>query len=98
VVSIPSRQKGLAIVGLEAMAVDRRVVSTRCSRPAECVVDRDRGYLIPLDDVAAFQPAKRTLSTTGIEALNSENGETELIGEKHRLIHIFHKFHQILMI
>lgn len=54
VFAIPSRQEGLAIVGLEAMACGTPVVSTRCGGPEEYVVDGDNGFLVPRDDEYAL--------------------------------------------
>ncbi len=42
---IPTRQEGLAIVGLEAMACGRPVVSTRCGGPEEFVRPGETGWL-----------------------------------------------------
>ncbi len=46
---IPSRQEGLAIVGLEAMARGLPVISTRCGGPEDYVVPSETGYLTGFD-------------------------------------------------
>lgn len=46
---MPSRQEGLGIVGLEAMACGRPVVSTRCGGPEEYVRDGRNGFLVGFD-------------------------------------------------
>lgn len=47
--AIPSRQEGLNIAGLEAMACGVPVVSTRCGGPEDYVIDSVTGYLCDLD-------------------------------------------------
>lgn len=49
---IPSQQEGLGIVGLEAMATGRPVVSTRCGGPADFVVPGETGALVEQDPAA----------------------------------------------
>lgn len=43
---IPSEQEGLGIVGLEAMATGRPVLSTRCGGPEEFVLEGETGWLV----------------------------------------------------
>lgn len=50
VFAFPSRQEGLGIVGLEAMACGTPVVSTRCGGPEDYVVEDETGYLVPTSD------------------------------------------------
>jgi glycosyltransferase involved in cell wall biosynthesis len=61
VFAIPSRQEGLAIVGLEAMACGTPVVSTRCGGPEQYVVDGETGYLVPRGDSTAFATRLREI-------------------------------------
>ena len=46
---IPSKQEGLAIVGLEAMACGCPVVSTKCGGPEDYIVDGINGALLDFD-------------------------------------------------
>jgi len=66
VFAIPSRQEGLAIVGLEAMACGTPVVSTKCGGPEEYVVDGETGFLVPSNDARALSERMGTvLSSSG---------------------------------
>lgn len=47
--AISSRQEGLNIAGLEAMACGVPVVSTRCGGPEDYVRDGENGYLCDMD-------------------------------------------------
>ncbi len=46
---IASQQEGLGIVGLEAMARGRPVLSTRCGGPEEFVIEGETGWLVDAD-------------------------------------------------
>lgn len=59
--TIPSRQEGLAIVGLEAMACGTPVVATRCGGPEEYVINDETGYLVPKDDVGQLANRVKTI-------------------------------------
>ena len=43
---IPSQQEGLGIVGLEAMATGRPVLSTRCGGPEDYVIEGETGWFV----------------------------------------------------
>lgn len=61
--TIPSKQEGLGIVGLEAMACGTPVVSTQCGGPEEYICDGGNGFLVPSDDLAAFAERIESLLT-----------------------------------
>lgn len=60
-VVVPSRLEGFSYVALEAAACGKPVVASRGSALPEVVRDGVTGLLCPVDDVAAFASAVRTL-------------------------------------
>jgi glycosyltransferase involved in cell wall biosynthesis len=58
---LPSRQEGLGVAALEAMALARPVVVTRAGGLGETAVDGRTGFLVPPDDPEALERALRTL-------------------------------------
>lgn len=68
---VPSRQEGLCISALEAMASGCPVVSTRCGGPEEYVVDDVNGYLVGFD---AREMADAILRVVGDRARRTRLG------------------------
>lgn len=58
---LPSRQEGLGVAALEAMAAGRAVVATTVGGLGEAVVDGETGLLVPPDDERALSAALRKL-------------------------------------
>ncbi len=57
VMVMPSRQEGLGVAALEAMAAGLPVIASRVGGLPEAVVDGDTGLLVPADDAAALAAA-----------------------------------------
>jgi len=73
VVVLPSRNEGLPLTVLEAMAAARPVVASRVGGIPEAVGDRRSGLLVPPGDASALAQALTTL--LGDPALRSAMGE-----------------------
>lgn len=69
VFALPSRQEGLGIAGLEAMSCGTPVVATRSGGPEDYVIEEETGFLVPIDDAAAF--ADRIIRILSDDALRS---------------------------
>jgi glycosyltransferase involved in cell wall biosynthesis len=63
VVVVPSRQEGLGVAALEAMAAGRPVVVSAAGGLAEVVVDGESGLVVPPEDPAALAAAVERLVT-----------------------------------
>jgi glycosyltransferase involved in cell wall biosynthesis len=63
VVAVPSRQEGLGVAALEAMAAGRALVVSKVGGLAEAVVDGESGLVVPPDDAAALAAALTRLVT-----------------------------------
>lgn len=66
VFAIPSRQEGLGIVGLEAMACGCPVVSTRCGGTEEYIIDGGNGFLVNFDPVQMANAICRIVSDSSL--------------------------------
>jgi glycosyltransferase involved in cell wall biosynthesis len=60
---LPSRYETFGIVLIEALALGKPVIATRCGGPESIVREQD-GLLVPTDDVAALAQALRRLHLT----------------------------------
>jgi glycosyltransferase involved in cell wall biosynthesis len=58
---VPSRQEGLCIAALEAMACGCPLVSTRCGGPEEFVIDDKTGFLVGFDPVEMTDAVTRII-------------------------------------
>lgn len=59
----PTRLEGFGLVALEALACGRPVIATDCTSLPEVVIHGESGILCPVDNVAAFADAAKTLGT-----------------------------------
>jgi glycosyltransferase involved in cell wall biosynthesis len=71
--ALPSREEGLGIAALEAMACGVPVVATRCGGPEGIITDQHDGYLVGLGDERGL--ALRLESLLRDAALNRGMGE-----------------------
>jgi glycosyltransferase involved in cell wall biosynthesis len=78
----PSRYETFGVAIVEALAMGRPVVATRCGGPDAIVTSRD-GLLVPVDDVAALADAMRQLRERGgdVDAAAIRRGCLERFGE-----------------
>lgn len=97
VFAIPSRQEGLAIVGLEAMACGTPVVSTKCGGPEEYVIDGKTGYLIPQDNIEDF--ANRLIRIIEDKSLHKtlSSNARQFIEDKHSKSIVEPKYSNLFM-
>jgi glycosyltransferase involved in cell wall biosynthesis len=63
---VPSKQEGLCIAALEAMAAGCPVVSTHCGGPEEFVIDGRTGYLVGGDALALAGAVERIVEDRGL--------------------------------
>jgi glycosyltransferase involved in cell wall biosynthesis len=61
VVALSSENEGLPLVALEAMLLERPVVSTDAGSVSEAVVDGETGFVVPVGDTHALASALRRL-------------------------------------
>lgn len=73
VFTLPSKQEGLGIAGLEAMSCGTPVVATRCGGPEDYVVDGQTGFLVPEGDIETF--AVRLIKILSDPSLRSDLGQ-----------------------
>lgn len=94
--AIPSKQEGLAIVGLEAMACGTPVVSTDCGGPEGYIRDGENGYLV--DGAVATAFADRLCVLLGDRDVGDRLGTNarELIVEKYAASVVRSRFVQFL--
>jgi glycosyltransferase involved in cell wall biosynthesis len=81
---ISSRQEGLAIVGLEAMARGVPVVSTRCGGPEDYVLQGETGYLTGFDAEEMAQAVLQATASDAHYARLSANAR-DLVQQRHSL-------------
>jgi glycosyltransferase involved in cell wall biosynthesis len=72
---LPSEREGMPLVLLEAMAMGLPIVATNVTGNRDVVQDGKNGYLVPLDDIAAFRKAlqKATASQTAYIRLSQQS-------------------------
>lgn len=68
VLVIPSRQEGLGIVGLEAMASGVPVVSTRCGGPSDYVRNGENGFLTGFEPEDLADAIQEIVGNTSLRA------------------------------
>lgn len=66
---LPSYAEGLPVVLMEALALERAVISTTIAGIPELVVPGDNGWLVAPGDVAALTAALRALLVTPVDTL-----------------------------
>lgn len=70
VLVVASDQESFGRTVVEAMATELPVVATRCGGPEEIIVDRQTGYLVPIDDPRAMADAVRAIIGDPVLARN----------------------------
>lgn len=79
---VPSKQEGLCIAALEAMASGCPVVATRCGGPEEFVVDGESGYLVGFTPAEAADAIERVIRDRQLRDRLSR-GARPLVEEKY---------------
>jgi len=81
VVALPSRQEGLGVAALEAMAAGRPVVASRVGGLAEAIVPEETGLLVPPGDPMALATALARLARDpGLRARLGAAGRERVLG------------------
>ncbi len=76
---VPSRQEGLCIAALEAMACGCPAVSTRCGGTEEFVINGETGFLVEDNPEAMADAIRRIVQDRKLRAFLSENARKTVV-------------------
>jgi glycosyltransferase involved in cell wall biosynthesis len=88
---IPSRQEGLCIAALEAMACGCPIISTRCGGPEEFVIDNETGFLVDFDPPLMADVIVKITQDRSLRMKLSE-GARNLVEERYNSVQARKKF------
>jgi glycosyltransferase involved in cell wall biosynthesis len=96
VACLSSRNEGVPVAVLEAMAVGIPVVATDCGALRDVVLDGEQGYLVPVGDSAAMADRLRTLADDPVLRRRLGAAARQRVSDRFRLEHTARGYEALL--